>query len=79
MDIVYGGRLLERTQWHIQRVQNACPRFCFKIPPHMLVTSYYINKGNILKMKARRDVHQATLLFGVIKYGAPLYLAAKLV
>lgn len=77
MDVVYGPRLLVRTQQLIQRVQNSCARFCFNIPPRTHVTPY-INNFNILKMKARRDLHLACLLFNVIKYRTPPYLADKL-
>uniref|UniRef100_A0A1E1WD62 Uncharacterized protein n=1 Tax=Pectinophora gossypiella TaxID=13191 RepID=A0A1E1WD62_PECGO len=78
MDAVYGPRLLARSQKLVQRVQNACARFCFKIPPRTHVTPY-INKARILKMKYRRQYHFATLMFGVVKFKLPPYLADKLV
>lgn len=76
-DAVYGPRLLARTERLIQRVQNACARFCFKIPPRSHVTPF-INQHSILKMKSRRKLHLACLLFGVIKYKEPSYLYNKL-
>uniref|UniRef100_A0A2A4KAV4 Reverse transcriptase domain-containing protein n=1 Tax=Heliothis virescens TaxID=7102 RepID=A0A2A4KAV4_HELVI len=76
-DTVYGPRLLARTERLIQRVQNACARFCFKIPPRSHVTPF-INQHSILKMKSRRKLHLACLLFGVIKYQEPSYLYKKL-
>lgn len=77
MDTVFGPRLLARTQTIIQRVQNACARFCFDIPPRARV-SPYLNKHSILKMKHRRKLHLACLLFGIIKYKQPSYLYEKL-
>lgn len=78
MDVLYGPRLLVRTQKVIQRVQNACIRFCFNVPPRSHVTPF-MNTANILKMKGRRDLHMACLLFNLVKYKTPPYLADKLV
>ena len=77
MDVVYGPRLLARTQQLIQRVQNACARYCFDIPPRTHVTSY-INSANILKMRSRRDLHLAAMVFGIVKTNSPSYLAGRL-
>lgn len=77
-DIVYGPRLLCRTKRLIQRVQNACARFCFDIPPRNHVTPF-LNNHRLLKMRSRRKLHLAGLLFGVIRLGKPFYLANKLV
>ncbi|XP_045447535.1 uncharacterized protein LOC123655825 [Melitaea cinxia] len=77
IDVVIGPRLLERTKKSIQRVQNACARYCFYIPRRDHVTSY-LNQASILKMKNRRRLHLATMLFGVIKHGVPTYLVDKL-
>lgn len=76
-DVVFGPCLLRRTEKLVQRVQNACARFCFKIPPRSHVTPY-LNSSDLLKMKARRNLHLATLLFGIIKYKSPPYLFSKL-
>jgi hypothetical protein len=76
-DIVYGPCLLARTANLIQRVQNACARFCFNIPARAHVTPF-LNCANILKMEARRRVHLATLLFGITNTGNPGYLYNKL-
>lgn len=76
-DTVYGPRLLARTARIIQRVQNACARFIFKIPPRTHVTPY-LNKASILKMSLRRQLSLATLVFGVIKTNKPEYLFRKL-
>lgn len=77
VDTVYGPRLLAKTQRLIQRVQNACARFCFSIPLRAYVTPF-LNKHNILKMQHRRKLHLACLLFGVLKYKSPKYLFEKL-
>lgn len=76
-DALYGPRLLVRTQRLVQRIQNACARFCFYIPPRTHITPY-INKANLLNMKARRELHLASLLFGVLKSQQPAYLYEKL-
>ena len=76
-DTVYGPRLLARTDRLIQRVQNACARFCYNIPRRTHVTPV-LNKNFVLKMKSRRKLHLACLLFGVIKYQKPDYLFGKL-
>lgn len=73
----YGPCLYARTQSLIQRVQNACARYCFRIPPRSHVTPF-LNKANILKMSARQDLLFASFLFGVIKYHTPDYLYKKL-
>lgn len=77
MDTVIDSRLLSKTKRLIQRVQNACARFCFNIPPRSHITSY-LNQHQIMKMKHRRKLHMACLLFGVIKHKSPSYLYEKL-
>lgn len=76
-DSVIGPRLLARTKSLIQRVQNACVRYCFRIPSRAHV-SPYINDARMVKMEYRRQLHLATLLFGVIQNKAPIYLYNKL-
>lgn len=76
-DTVYGTRLLSRTQHLIQRVQNACARFCYNIPARSHVTPF-LNKHYALKMKSRRKLHLASLLFGIINFKNPSYLYDKL-
>lgn len=75
---VYGPCLLGKSLRLIQRVQNACARFCFQIPPRTHVTPY-LNNFNILKMQGRQNLLIASLLFDVIKYQRPGYLYKKLV
>lgn len=77
VDVVYGPCLLSRSEKLIQRVQNACARFCFSIPPRTHV-SPYLNSAHMLKMKARRTLHLAILLFGLTKSTIPSYLQSKL-
>jgi hypothetical protein len=76
-DVVYGPRLLARTDRIVQRVQNACARYCFGIPPRTHVTPY-LNSADILKMSFRRELHLSFLLFGILKTSVPEYLLKKL-
>lgn len=76
-DIVYGPRLLDKTRRLIQRVQNACFRFCCSIPPRRHITPY-LNKASILNMSSRRHLHLANLLFGVLNNERPGYLYSKI-
>lgn len=76
-DVVFGGRLLARTKKALQRIQNACARFCFPIPRRAYI-SPYLNKFNLMNMHSRRHLHFATLLFGVINNKEPSYLYEKL-
>lgn len=78
VDSVYGPRLLSKTSRLVQRVQNACVRFCFDVPQRSHITPFLVN-SNILNMKHRRDLHFASLLFGVVKSEKPHYLYSKLV
>lgn len=77
VDSVYGPRIYAKTARLIQRVQNACARFCFHIPPRSHVTPF-LNQHGVLNMKGRRDLHFATMLFGVIQSQHPPYLYTKL-
>ena len=76
-DPVYGECLLARTKRVIQRIQNACARFCFPIPVRGHVTPYLVHHS-VMSMANRRRLHYATLLFGVIKKQRPIYLYEKL-
>lgn len=73
----YGPCLLKKTQRVLQRVQNACVRYCYNVPPRTHVTPY-INNAKLLKMKNRQDLYFANLLFGIIKHKKPEYLYSKL-
>ncbi|XP_060810695.1 uncharacterized protein LOC132904396 [Amyelois transitella] len=77
-DIVYGPRLLCKTQRLIQRIQNACARFCFNIPPRSHISPYLI-RATMLNMETRRQLHLASLMFGVMKFHKPNYLFSKLI
>lgn len=74
---VYGPCLLKRSSRLIQRVQNACARFCFTIPPRTHVTPY-LNNSNILKMEGRLKMYFSLMLFEVISKKSPDYLHRKL-
>jgi hypothetical protein len=77
-DTVYGPCLLSRTAKLVQRVQNACARYCFNVPPRSNVTPF-LDAANMLKMEDRRQLHLASLLIGIIEGHRPLYLFNKLV
>lgn len=77
-DTVVGKCLLARTKVLIQRLQNACARFCYPIPRRSHVTPF-LNQGGLLKMEARRTLHLASLLFGIIKHKQPSFLYSKLI
>jgi hypothetical protein len=76
-DTVYGPRLYIKTENVVQRVQNACARFCFNIPKRARVTPF-LNKSGILKMAARRTIHLASQVFNIINRKMPKYLYEKL-
>ena len=76
-DTVFGPYLLNKTKRTIQRIQNACARFCFPIPRWSHV-SPYLNGNKLMNMAERRTLHLATLLFGLIKCEQPSYLFEKL-
>jgi hypothetical protein len=77
IDAVFGGCLLARTKKLLQRVQNACVRYCFSVPRYSHITPY-LNQSGLLNMASRRALHFATLLFGVVRTGQPDYLYNKL-
>ena len=72
-DVVYGPRLLVKTAKSLQRIQNACARFCFGIPRGFHVTPYLNNHG-ILRMHNRRTYHTLCLLFRLFDTRVPAYL-----
>lgn len=76
-DTVYGPRILKYTQNAIQRVQNACARFCYNIPKRAHVTPF-LNANDVLKMNYRRDLHFACLIHKIVYTQTPKYLYNKL-
>jgi hypothetical protein len=76
-DMVYGPRLLAETKKYIQRVQNACVRFCYDIPRRAHITPY-LNKNAKLNMTNRRILHLACAVRKIIEYEKPRYLFEKL-
>lgn len=76
-DIVFGPCLLAKTQRLIQRIQNACCRFCFNVPQRTHITPF-LNEASMLRMEARRQLHLATLMFDLMKFKNPQYLYNKL-
>jgi hypothetical protein len=76
-DIVYGPRLLAKTKNSIQRVQNACVRFCYNVPKRAHITPF-LNERNILNMSNRRHLHLAYTVRKIIELEKPQYLFHKL-
>ena len=74
---VYGPCLLKKSLSLVQRIQNACARYCFSIPPRTHVTPF-LNSSNMLRMEGRIKMHLAGLLFGIVKFKTPEYLYKKL-
>ncbi|KAL0870360.1 hypothetical protein ABMA27_005370 [Loxostege sticticalis] len=72
-DTVFGSCLLGRTRKVIQRIQNACARYCFPVSRRSHITPI-LNRNNLLNMSSRYTLHFASLLFGVIKKQEPPYL-----
>lgn len=76
-DLVYGPRILGKSRRLLQRIQNACCRFCFNIPSRGHV-SPFVNKANMLNMDSRRRLHLASLMFDIMTFNNPKYLYEKL-
>lgn len=76
-DIVFGPRLLSKSQRLLQRVQNACCRFCFTVTPRSHITPF-LNAAGMLNMQSRRHLHLSSLMFNVMKFNEPEYLFKKL-
>jgi hypothetical protein len=76
-DTVFGGCLLGRTRKLVQRIQNACARYCFPVPRRSHITPV-LNRNDLLNMSARYTYHFASLLFGVVIRQEPSYLYKKL-
>lgn len=76
-DTVYGPRLYEKTKNAIQRVQNACARFCFGIPKRSHITPY-LNEKLILRMEGRRELHLTGFVQRVVHNKRPKYLYEKI-
>ena len=76
-DVVIGSCLSSRSKRAIQRVQNACVRFCFRVPRRSHITPW-LNEKELLNMEYRRHLHLASFTHSIIKKQKPLYLYNKL-
>lgn len=74
---VYGPCLFKKSFALIQRIQNACARYCFVIPPRTHVTPF-LNKSNLLKIQSRLKLFCASQLHDVIYTKQPDYLFNKI-
>lgn len=76
-DVVYGPRILQKTKKCIQKVQNACIRFCYRVPGRSH-KSPIINAKGLLNMESRRHVHLLVFIHRVITDKRASYLYNKL-
>jgi hypothetical protein len=74
---VFGSCLLGRTKNIIQRIQNACARYCFPVPRRSHITPI-LNNNKLLNMSSRYTLHFASQLFNIITTKQPPYLFHKL-
>ena len=72
-DIVYSDSLSTRLSGKIQKLQNSCMRFSYKIPFRNHITPY-LNTSNILNMKHRRKYHMFVFVYKILNSGRPPYL-----
>lgn len=75
-DRVYRPCLPKQIEKEIQRVQNSCVRFCFKVPPRSHITPY-LNKFNIFNMSNRRTLKLNSFVHSLRKTSIPTYMAKK--
>jgi hypothetical protein len=76
-DIVLYPCLLNKTSASIQRLQNACIRFCLTIPKRSHITPVLIRK-NILNISKQVTLKYSCFLHSLIKTKSLLYLFRKL-
>lgn len=74
---IISPNLKAQSEKAIQRVQNACIRFCYNVPRREYITPY-LNKKGILNMKARSELQYACTVQRVIWNKKPEYLFEKL-
>lgn len=72
-DVVYGPCLLKNYENIIQRLQNACARFWFKIPRRFHVRPF-LNSHELLNMKYRRQYHLLCFIYDLLRCKEPSYL-----
>lgn len=74
---IIGPNLRTSTEKAIQRVQNACIRFCYNVPRRQFITPFLNQKG-ILNMKARRELNYACTVHRILWNRKPEYLFEKI-
>lgn len=72
-DIIYNN-LNKSLADTLQRVQNACIRFVYDIKKYDHISGYY-KSNNILKLEHRRRYHCLSLIYKIINFSSPSYLA----
>lgn len=76
-DVVYGPCLFQKTALRIQKVQNACMRFVYRIPRRSHITPILV-KNKLLNMQNIRTLKYACFVQTLFKSRCPLYLFDKL-
>lgn len=74
-NILYGDLSVELSQ-KLQRVHNTCVRFIFNVRFHDHVSKYF-HQLSWLRLQNRRLVHSLCLLYQILKFSTPLYLASR--
>lgn len=74
---IISPNLRTHSEKAIQRVQNACIRFCYNVPRREHITPY-LNKKGILNMKAKSELLYACTVHRIIWNKKPEYLFEKL-
>lgn len=75
-EIVFGPRIYVKTSKAIQRVQNSCMRFCFRIRKRYNISPYLV-KNKQLNMANSRHLQLACFVQSLNKFGVPTYLFEK--
>lgn len=61
LSVVYGLRMSTKTSDLVQRVQNACARYCFNSHRRANVTQC-LNTGNMLKLRWRSSLYYCNIV-----------------
>lgn len=78
MDCVYGPYLTEFNKYRIQKIQNSCIQFIYKLKSRDHV-SQHLQEAEWLNMGQRRFLHMSCLIYKVISTDTPLYLRELIV
>lgn len=77
-DVVYWPALTMGDRLSLQRIQNACVRFCYNLRKFDHISNKFLETG-WLNLNERYQVHMACLTYNIVKTQCPEYLFTKLV